>query len=171
MTYSEQKTLADLLETQQTAEPLYEFYSLLINNEEKFATGAYPQEDNIEFEHGGVDISHPLLDAVAFGILWEQEGPTSYRESPIKAYFDQANGFTSTGEVIEAQPHLQIANFFKYITVDVDDCLSDGFTPPPVTYQDIEITDFLRIGVLFGAQWEIWNADELEDRLDISLGV
>lgn len=170
MTYTEQKTLVDLLDTQEQAAPLYEFFSLLINHEEKFAHGDFPNEYSIEFQHAGTDISHLMLDAVAFGVLWEQEGPTAYREQPT-SYFDQANAMETTDDVIDAQPHLQVENFFRYIDVDIDDCTTDGFTPPPVFYHDTEITDFLRLGVLFGAQWEIWNADELEDRLGVSLDV
>lgn len=171
MPYSDQNTLVDFLETQKTAEPLYEFYRLLINNEEKFVTGAYPNDSNITFEHKGVDITHILVDAVAFGVLWEQEQPSSYRETPITSYFEQANAFATTDDVIDAQPHLQIANFFHYICVDVADTITAGFNPPPVTYHNIDITRFLRVAVLFGAQWEIWTSDNLSDRLNTSLNV
>lgn len=171
MPYTEQNTLVDFFDADFTTESLQTFFGRLINNEDTFASGEFPTEQELSFIYEGVDIGHLLVDAVAFGIFWEQNTPTEYREQPITPYFTQANSLTSADAVIEAQPHLQVANFFKYITVDITDCTTPGFTPPPVVYQNVTITDMLRSAVLFGAQWEIWNADNLEDRLNTSLNV
>lgn len=167
MTTSEVPTLDKLLEALE-GEALHTFFSALINNEDTFITGEYPQEDLGAFEHNGIDITQFMIDAVAFGILWEQDHPTGFRDEPITTYFSQPNDFSSMDEIVEAQPDPHLANFFRYYAADVDD-IEDGAYPPPVNYRNTVITRPLRLSVLFGAEWEMWNADDLATELDTTV--
>lgn len=164
MAYSNHVTLLDFMEKQRDSQPLFQFFKYLIENEEQYTAGAFPTEVELSFTHQGTNIAHLLLDAIAFGIHWEQANPSSYRERPIEHHFESPNALDSMEAIIDAQPHDEIANFFRYMQSHVDH-REDDLTPPPALYNGANITALLRHAMFFGIQWEIWNADDLSSRL------
>lgn len=148
MTNTPSSRLDNFLETVEGCDPLYQLYQHLLIHESAFANAELPTKTGLTFEHHGVDIIYPLLDAVAYGILDEQET----HSSPL--HFTTSHGFSSTKDVIKAQTHADIALYLWYRQTLSADVSIEEYSPPPATFQTVAITGLLHTAITFGRHWE-----------------
>lgn len=165
MSYSTNKTLDDFMELQQESEPLYQFFKYIIENTEAYQNGELSMNEDISLAYGGTNVEHIFLDAIAFGVFVEQKSPAEYRDTPISNHFTTPNGLQSMDAVIDAQPHAQIGNFFRYMKQYTTAPDTTDPTPPPTKYDNVDLTELLYHAILFGKHLEMWNADNLENTL------
>lgn len=130
-----------------------------------------PIRNELSIIHEGEDIVYPVLDAITFGILWEQETPSYYRTDPTNSHIRPVRQFDSTDDVIDAQNE-QLAVYFRYFKETHDHSLEEDIDPPAASYMGVELSDLLHQPILFGELLEMWYADgPVEEHGDSSVSM
>lgn len=155
---SDSNTLAELIDMIHEDEPLYGFFEALYHHEDAFRDETLLDAYNPKLSYYGQDITFPALDAVCFGILWEQQSPTGER-SPETSHFESPRGFSSLAEIAAAQPDDEITAFFEDHVAFIEAGEHGEIDPVAVEHRGLNLGTSLRNCIVFGREWEAWYAN------------